>query len=202
MLICADLLDHADGQSLWPCRRSDADEDFDAVLRDCATRFGSARIWPRAISIAATMRGGSRRLAALAGRMPRVPLIATNDVLYHAPRAAAAAGRADLHPRATARSQEAGFLLAANAERHLKPPDEMARLFRRYPKPSPRTLRDRRRLRASRWTSCATSTRTRPDRMAGPPQQELDSLTGRALRSAIPRAFRTRSRRRSSTSCR
>ena len=62
-----------------------------------------------------------------------VPLLATNDVLYHAPGAPAAAGRAHLHPRARRRLPTAGKLLAANAERHLKDAAEMARLFRDYP---------------------------------------------------------------------
>ena len=38
------------------------------------------------------------RLDAL-GRAAGAPMVATNDVLYHAPRAPPAAGRADLHPR-------------------------------------------------------------------------------------------------------
>src|SRR4029079_16099459 len=36
---------------------------------------------------------------------------------------------------------EAGFELASNAERHLKPPAEMARLFRRHPQALAETLR-------------------------------------------------------------
>ena len=36
---------------------------------------------------------------------------------------------------------EAGFELAANAERHLKPPAEMARLFRRHPQAIAETQR-------------------------------------------------------------
>ena len=36
--------------------------------------------------------------------------------------------------------EQAGFRLAANAERHLKPPEEMARLFRRHPEAIMRTM--------------------------------------------------------------
>jgi len=61
-----------------------------------------------------------------------VPLIATNDVLYHS------ASQRDLQDvmtciRAGVKITEAGKLLEANAERHLKHPLEMKRLFARAP---------------------------------------------------------------------
>src|SRR6185437_6954468 len=75
-----------------------------------------------------------RRIAKLAGiaREAAVPLIATNDVLYHAPE------RRELQDTVTCIREHvtidsAGRLLEANAERHLKSPEEMARLFRKYP---------------------------------------------------------------------
>ncbi len=59
-------------------------------------------------------------------------ILATNDVLYHA------AHRRPLHDVMTAIRHKttvaaAGQLLQPNAERHLKGPEEMARLFRRWP---------------------------------------------------------------------
>jgi len=73
----------------------------------------------------------ARRLARLAalGKATGLPLVATNDVLYHLP---------ERHPlqdvltciREGCTISEAGYRLAANAERYLKPPQEMARLFR------------------------------------------------------------------------
>jgi error-prone DNA polymerase len=71
------------------------------------------------------------RLAALA-EAAGLALVATNDVLYHRPE------RRSLQDvltciRAGCTIAEAGFRLAANAERHLKSPPEMARLFRGYP---------------------------------------------------------------------
>ncbi|MEH6828710.1 error-prone DNA polymerase [Parasphingorhabdus sp.] len=61
-----------------------------------------------------------------------IPLIATNDPLY------ATAEQRPLHDILTCIAEKttvdkAGRLLAANAERFLKPPAEMARLFRDYP---------------------------------------------------------------------
>ena len=84
------------------------------------------------------MRGGWRELAALAADV-RVPLVATNDVHYHAPH------RRVLQDVLTCIREHrtlhtAGYLLAANAERHLKAPEEMARLFRRYPDAVARTV--------------------------------------------------------------
>ncbi len=84
----------------------------------------------------------ARRLAKLAAiaRDAQTPLIAVNDVLYHAPE------RRELQDVVTCIRERvtidcAGRLLAANAERHLKPPEEMARLFRRYPDALAQTTR-------------------------------------------------------------
>jgi len=76
-------------------------------------------------------------LEAIAGRAG-TPLVATNDVLYHCP---------DRRPlqdvmtciRDGCTLQEAGFRLEANAERHLKTPEEMTRLFSRWPDAIDRT---------------------------------------------------------------
>ena len=73
----------------------------------------------------------ARRLARLAalGETTGLPLVATNDVLYHLPE------RRPLQDVLTCIREgctiaEAGYRLAANAERHLKSAQEMARLFR------------------------------------------------------------------------
>ena len=72
-----------------------------------------------------------RRLARLAalGEAVGLPLVAVNDVLYHLPE------RRPLQDVLTCIREgctiaEAGYRLAANAERHPKLPEEMARLFR------------------------------------------------------------------------
>ncbi len=77
-------------------------------------------------------------LAALA-EAAGLPLVATNDVLYHVPE------RRRLQDVVTCIREgctiaEAGYRLAANAERHLKSPQEMARLFRFHPDAVARSL--------------------------------------------------------------
>ena len=71
------------------------------------------------------------RLDALA-RAAGLGLLATNDVLYHAPhrRPLQDVMTAIRHKTTVAR---AGFLLNPNAERYLKPPGEMVRLFADWP---------------------------------------------------------------------
>jgi len=71
------------------------------------------------------------RLDALA-RQHGLGVLATNDVLYHVP------ARRPLQDVMTCIREgvtidDAGYLLEANAERYLKPPDEMCRLFARWP---------------------------------------------------------------------
>ncbi|MDE2012964.1 MAG: error-prone DNA polymerase [Alphaproteobacteria bacterium] len=83
----------------------------------------------------------ARRLAELEelSRATQVPLVAHNDVHYHVPeRQMLADVLASIREKTTL--EKAGRLLAANAERYLKPPEEMARLFARYPEAVARTL--------------------------------------------------------------
>jgi len=91
-----------------------------------------------------------RRLARLAKLAERcaTPLVAVNDVHAHGPE------RRPLQDVLTCIREhctidEAGYRLFANAERHLKSPAEMARLFARYPDALARTLEIARRCRFS-----------------------------------------------------
>ena len=91
----------------------------------------------KSIWLAASMlyRGDdARRLARLAdiADAAMVPLLAVNDVLYHAPERRALQDVVTCIREHTT-IDKAGRLLEANAERHLKPPQEMARLFRKIP---------------------------------------------------------------------
>jgi len=83
---------------------------------------------------------GRERLARLMmlSQQTGVPLIATNDVLYHAP------PRRPLQDVLTCIREgctvhDAGYRLEANAERHLKPPHEMLRLFKGHEEAVART---------------------------------------------------------------
>ncbi len=85
------------------------------------------------------MRGGLAQRAALAARVG-APLIATNDALMHAPeRRALADVLACIREKTTL--EAAGRLTQANAERHLKAPREMARLFAEAPSAIAETIR-------------------------------------------------------------
>jgi len=102
-------------------------------------------IAPGRVRLAATMlyRGQDRarlaRLKALAHET-QVPLIAVNDVQYHHPdRRQLADVLTCIRDKVTI--DRAGRRLAANAERFLKPPTEMTRLFRDAPEAIEETLR-------------------------------------------------------------
>jgi error-prone DNA polymerase len=125
ILHLADLLDHAEDVLLIVM---DGDADVLTTLQD---------LRPGAVWLAAPMLRSGKDARQLAGLMERsqatgVPLIATNDALYAAPRNRA------LHDVMTCIREgttihNAGKRLLANAERHLKAPAEMARLFSACP---------------------------------------------------------------------
>ncbi|MFG0259797.1 MAG: PHP domain-containing protein, partial [Phycisphaerales bacterium JB041] len=125
-LSLADLLDHQEGL-LCVVDEPDA-PGCTRTLRTLCGVFDDDRL---SLAVAHTCSGGDRRrieeAAAVAGSLG-IPLVATNRVLYHDP------GRRALQDVVTCirngcTLDAAGFRLQANAERHLKPPDEMARLF-------------------------------------------------------------------------
>jgi error-prone DNA polymerase len=82
-----------------------------------------------------------RRLGLLAelGARAGAPLVAVNDVHYHVPERRPLADVVTCI-REKCTIAEAGFRLTVNAERHLKPPKEMARLFRNFPEAIERTV--------------------------------------------------------------
>jgi error-prone DNA polymerase len=79
------------------------------------------------------------RLLAELGERHGAPLVAVNDVHYHAPERRPLLDVVTCIREKCTLSQ-AGFRLAVNAERHLKPPDEMARLFKNFPDAVARTV--------------------------------------------------------------
>ena len=98
------------------------------------------RLWIGAsLTYGEDMRGALAARAALARKIG-APLIATNDVLMHAPeRRALADVIACIREKTTL--EAAGRLTQANAERHLKSAEEMARLFAEAPQAVEETVR-------------------------------------------------------------
>ncbi len=98
------------------------------------------RLWIGAsLTYGEEMRGALAQRAALARKIG-APLIATNDVLMHAPeRRALADVLACIREKTTL--EAAGRLTQANAERHLKSADEMTRLFAEAPQAVEETIR-------------------------------------------------------------
>ncbi|MBZ9952737.1 MULTISPECIES: error-prone DNA polymerase [unclassified Mesorhizobium] len=114
-------------------------QDSLALLRQLKDRFGGALRLGVSPDYAGNDRFRIEQAAAMA-ELAGLPLMATNDVLYHT------AERRPLQDVLTAIRlnipvSEVGLELTANAERHLKPPLEMARLFRRHPEALAETLR-------------------------------------------------------------
>ena len=116
-----------------------------------------------------------------------IPMVATNDVRMHVP---------DRKPlmdvltciREHCTVDQAGFRLAANAERHFKPPEEMARLFRRHPEAILQTM-----VIADRCSFSLDELRYEyPDDEAPPgttPQAELKRLAWQGAETRYPRGI-------------
>jgi error-prone DNA polymerase len=136
----ADLMEWGDCMSLavLPDLEADADETL-PLLHNLVERFGKAI---RLLVAPAYLGNDYFRLeqAAVLAAASGMRLMAANDVLYHA------AERRPLQDVLTAIRlnvpvADAGFELKANAERHLKMPDEMARLFNNHPEALAETIR-------------------------------------------------------------
>jgi len=139
-LTLPDLIDFAEGQLLVLAlpHRFEADDALD-VLRQLKASAADG-VW---LAASLLYRGDDRRrlarlhaLATDAG----VPLLATNEVLYHHP------ARRPLQDVLTCIREKTtieaiGRRLEANAERHLKPAHEMIRLFRDWPAAIAETMR-------------------------------------------------------------
>jgi len=146
-LLRRDLDATAEGQLFAILPPGDPDDGFIIFTRELSS------LVPGNCYLAASHRYGgddARRLARLAdiAETAGIPLLATNDVLMHAPeRRKLADVLSCIREHATV--DTAGLLLAANAERHLKPGEEMARLFADHPDAVARTLELARRARFS-----------------------------------------------------
>jgi error-prone DNA polymerase len=140
-----DLLDFAEGQLLVLAlpHRFDSVAAAKLLMRLKASR--AEGVWLAASLI---YRGDDRRrLARLAqlSQTAKVPLLATNEVLYHHPE------RRSLQDVLTCIREKTtidaiGRRLEVNAERHLKPAEEMVRLFRDHPHAIAETIRFAKRI--------------------------------------------------------
>ena len=185
----ADVFEHGQGMVFVmlppdaPEAPEEMDDRFEAELRALAEAF------PGACYLAGQnlLRGDdARRLARLAALAEAcgTPLVATNDVHMHEP---ARRPLADVLVciREHCTIDEAGYRLEANAERHLKPVEEMARLFQDYPDALARTVEI-----AGRCTFSLDELRYEyPDEVTGEsrtPQEELERLTWEGARQRYP----------------
>ena len=178
-----DVFAHSGGQLFISLPPDEPDGGYTAYLRRLKEVFG------RDLWLASRCGYGGddgARLWALAQLSVEtaIPMVATNHVCMHVP---------DRKPlmdiitciREHCTIEQAGFRLAANAERHLKPPEEMARLFRRHPEAITRTMEI-----AERCTfSLDELNYEYPDDEAPPgttPQAELERLSWEGSKERYP----------------
>lgn len=122
-----------------PTQQGEGKKSFEAELGRIKTAIAPAPVY---LAASHRYQGEDRaRIAALARLADRtgIPLVATNDVLYHVPQ------RRPLQDvltciREGTTIREAGLKLAPNAERHLKAPSEIAWLFAGHEAALARTL--------------------------------------------------------------
>ena len=126
-----DVIAHGDGLCFIAMPPVVPGNEFKGNLEALAKAFPES-VW---IGLVPLYRGDDRRRHAVLARISNdanIPLVATNDVLYHEP------GRKPLYDvlaciREHCTLEEAGFRLSPNAERHIKSVEEMERLFADWP---------------------------------------------------------------------
>jgi len=135
-----DLLEFAEGQLLVPTFPHHFETAKALKVLDQLRHSRADGVW---LAASLLYRGDDRRRLVRLHRIAataRVPLLATNEVLYHHP------ARRPLQDVLTCIREKttidaAGKRLEANAERHLKPAHEMTRLFRDVPEAIAETMR-------------------------------------------------------------
>ncbi|HET7880857.1 MAG TPA: error-prone DNA polymerase, partial [Acetobacteraceae bacterium] len=129
----ADLLEHGAGQALIVVSPGRLDDSFRSFLNRLKADFRRQAY----IGASRRYRGNDANRLQVLAELP-LPMVATNDVLYHLP---------DRRPlqdvmtciRLGCRIDQAGLALQPNAERHLKSPQEISRLFHDHPEAVLRT---------------------------------------------------------------
>jgi error-prone DNA polymerase len=180
----ADLLEFAEGQLLVVTLPHRFEAAHALKVLDQLRRSRADGVW---LAASVLYRGDDRRrLARLHGMAAtaRVPLLATNEVLYHHP------ARRPLQDVLTCIREKAtieaiGKRLEANAERHLKPAEEMARLFRDLPEAIAETMRFARRITFS-LDQLKYQYPDEPVPAGKTAQQHLEDLTSSGVRRCFP----------------
>ena len=179
-----DLLEFAEGQLLVLTLPHRFEQAGALKILDRLRECRADGVW---LAASLLYRGDDRRRLMRLGHVAaaaRVPLLATNEVLYHHP------ARRPLQDVLTCIREKTtidaiGRRLQANAERHLKPAQEMARLFRDVPEAIAETMRF-----ASRIHFSLDQLRYQyPDEPVPPgktAQRHLEDLTWAGARRTIP----------------
>jgi error-prone DNA polymerase len=133
----ADVYQYATGTKfiIIPPDTLDASFDFDDAFKNAAREYRHAFGEHVSIGASRTYSGNDAKLLHRIHQLSKtlgIPMVATNDVHYHN------VERRELQDVVTCVREKctiytAGFRLHANAERYLKPIEEMHRLFRQYP---------------------------------------------------------------------
>ena len=191
-LFWEDFLAHASGQLVLVVPPHHPDGTFRAGLMQIREALGD-NVW-----LAAARRYGARDLSFLAnlqglGDEARTPIVAVNDVLYHG------AERRPLQDvlaciRRGVTIAQAGLSLEANAERHLKGPDEMRRLFARFPGAVERSLHISRQI-SFDLGELSYQYPTEPTPAGKNPMQHLRDLTWAGARWRFARGMGEKERR-------
>jgi error-prone DNA polymerase len=129
-LTLQDIASYGEGQCFIAMPPSTPGKAFEASLRELSEHF-PGHVW---LGVNRLYTGDDKRRLKELARIAvdvGVPLVATNDVLYHAP------ARRRLQDVMTCIREhctihDAGFRLEANAERHLKDATEMTRIFQGF----------------------------------------------------------------------
>jgi error-prone DNA polymerase len=187
LLKFSDLLEFAEGQLLVLALPHRFDTAAAADILERLKQSGANGVW---LAASLLYRGDDRRRLSQLHRLAlaaKVPLIATNEVLYHHPE------RRPLQDvltciREKTTIEAVGTKLQANAERHLKPAAEMARLFRDFPDAIAETMRF-----ANRITFSMDQLKYQyPDEPVPPgktAQQHLEDLTWAGVDKCFPQGI-------------
>jgi len=186
-LFLADLIQWGDCMSLAVLPDLEAAENELLVLLNLLHgRFGKAVRLAVAPDYGGNDRWRLEQAAALAAATG-LPLMAVNDVLFHCEE------RRPLQDVVTAIRlgvpvSQGGFRLRANAERHLKPPKEMTRIFRRHPEAIAETVRFAAELKFS-LKELEYNYPDEPTVSGLPPQEELERLTWEGTCKRFPQGI-------------